>query len=54
MKVELIVDGKICMMKEVQHIEELQIVKTVEMILDYAQLHKGNKIKMLKGLQALR
>lgn len=53
-KVELIINGEKTLEKEVEFIEPEQITKTFDMLLDYAKLHKGNKIKMLKGLRGLR
>ncbi|KKK61619.1 hypothetical protein LCGC14_3012530 [marine sediment metagenome] len=53
-KITLLIDGEQKLEKELQHIEPEQIVKTFEMVMDYAALHKGNKINMLKGLQGLR
>lgn len=53
-KVELFINGEKKLERELEHIEPEQIIKTFDMILDYAKLHKGSKIRMLKGLQGLR
>ena len=53
-KIEVFVDGEKKLEKEVEHVEPLEVIKTFEMLIDYAKLHKGSKIKMLKGLQGLR
>ena len=53
-KIEVYVDGKLKLEKEIKFVEPSEIVRTFEMVLDYATLHKGSKIKMLKGLQGLR
>ena len=53
-KLELLINGEKVLEKEIEHIEPKEIVETIKMILDYAKLHKGSKIKMLKGLQGLR
>ncbi len=52
--IQLFIDGEKKLEKELEFVEPEQIIKTFDMILDYAKLHKGNKIKMLKGLQGLR
>ncbi len=54
MKLEVLIDGEKKLEREVEFVEPLEFIKTISMIADYAQLHKGSKIKMLKGLQGLR
>ncbi len=53
-KVELYIDGEKKIDRELEHIEGSEVVKTVNMLLDYGELHKGSKIGMLKGLGGLR
>ena len=53
-KLELFINGEKRLEKDIEHIGADEIVKTIGMILDYAKLHKGSKIGMLKGLQGLR
>lgn len=53
MKVELIIDGEKTLEKEIEHAKPDDITQTLKMQLDYLELHKGNKIKMLKGLKGL-
>ena len=52
--IKVFIDGKLKLEKEVKFVEPSEIIKTFDMVLDYATLHKGSKIKMLKGLQGLR
>ncbi len=52
--IELYINKEKKLEKELEYAEPEQIVQTVSMILDYIKLHKGNKIKMLKGMQGLR
>ncbi len=53
-KVKLVIDGKTELEKDIEFVEPEEIVKTFDMILDYAKMHKGSKIGMLKGLKGLR
>lgn len=53
-KLEVRVNGEVKLEKELKHIAGSEAVKSIEMILDYGELHKGSKIGMLKGLQGLR
>ncbi len=53
-KIEIYIDGEKKLDREVECVEPTELIKTFEMLLDYAKLHKGSKIKMLKGLQGLR
>ena len=52
--IKVYVDGKLKLEKNIKFVEPGEIIKTFDMVLDYAVLHKGSKIKMLKGLQGLR
>ena len=52
--IKVLIDGKELLNEQLEHVEPEQIIKTIKMILDYAKLHKGSKIKMLRGLQRLR
>jgi len=53
-KIEVLIDGKKALEKEVEHVEPKEVVETIKMILDYAKLHKGSNIGMLQGLGGLR
>ena len=53
-KLELFIDDQKRLEREIEYIGSDEVVKTIGMILDYAKLHKGSKIGMLKGLQGLR
>ncbi len=54
MKIEVLIDGEKKLERELEYVEPIEFIKTINMIADYTQLHKGSKIKMLKGLQGLR
>lgn len=54
MKVELLIDGEKMLDMDVKHVEGKEIAQTIKMQLEYADLHKGSKIGMLKGLKTLR
>lgn len=53
-KIEVYLNGEKKLDREVQHIKGEEVIKTIEMIMDYGELHKGSKIGMLKGMQGLR
>ena len=53
-KIEVYINGKKELEEELEFVNAEQILKTFKMLLDYAKVHKGSKIKMLKGLQGLR
>jgi len=53
-KLEVLINGEKKLEKEIECINPEEIIRTIEMILDYAKLHKGSKIGMLKGINKLR
>lgn len=53
-KIEILIDGEKKLERELKSVEGSEVIRTIDMILNYAELHKGSKIKMLKGLQGLR
>ena len=53
-KLELFINGEKKLERDIEYVGPEEVVKTIGMILDYAKLHKGKKIGMLKGLQGLR
>lgn len=53
-KLEILIDGEKKLEKEIRHVKAKQIVKTIEMIVDYASKHRGSKIRMLQGIKGLK
>ena len=53
-KLEVLIDGKKEFEQEIEFVEPKEVIETIKMILDYAKLHKGSKIGMLKGLGGLK
>lgn len=51
---EVYINGNKQLTKTLEHIDPKEIIKTIEMIIDYTVLHKGNKIAMLKGIHKIK
>ena len=53
-KIEVLINGEKKYESDLEYITGKDAIETIKMILEYAKLHKGSKIGMLKGLGTLK